>query len=211
LIIAGGGTGGHLFPALAIADEVRNLRPNATIVFIGTKGRIEARLVPQEGYPIRTIWAGGIRRTFSLSNLLVPAKILVSFVQSFFIIKQVKPDVVVGTGGYVCGPVLIAARLQGIPTVIHESNSLPGITTRLLAGSATKVFLGFEDAMIRLKRTDNNEVVGTPTRAGLLSASRDEAVRTFKLNSEKDTVLVVGGSQGAVSLNQAVLLFLPRL
>lgn len=206
LIFAGGGTGGHIFPALAIADEVRTVNPNTTIVFVGTKDRIEARVVPQSGFEFRTIWAAGVQRRLSLNNLLVPLKLVVSLIQSFFVIRRVRPDVVVGTGGYVCGPVLFAASLRGIPTVIHESNSIPGVTTRLLAGRAARVFLGFEDAAKRLKRKDNVQVIGTPTRRGMEGAGRDEGIKTFGLELEKNTVLIFGGSHGASSLNKAILL-----
>jgi UDP-N-acetylglucosamine--N-acetylmuramyl-(pentapeptide) pyrophosphoryl-undecaprenol N-acetylglucosamine transferase len=205
LIFAAGGTGGHLFPALAIADEVRAINPNTAIVFVGTKERIEARVVPQSGYEFRTIWAAGVQRRLSLNNLLVPLKLVVSLIQSFFVIRRVRPNVVVGTGGYVCGPVLLAASLRGIPTVIHESNSIPGVTTRLLAGRAARVFLGFEDAAKSLKRKDNVQMVGTPTRRGLEGARRDEGIKAFGLELEKNTVLIFGGSHGASSLNRAIL------
>lgn len=204
-MFAGGGTGGHLFPALAIADEVRSASPQTRIVFVGTKDRIEARVVPDKGYELRAIWAAGVQRRLSLKNLLVPVKLAVSLIQSFFVMSRVKPDVVIGTGGYVCGPVLLAASLRGIPTVIHESNSVPGVTTRILAGRATKVFLGFEEASHRLKRKDNIEVIGTPTRKGMEEARRDEGLRTFGLVGGKNTVLIFGGSHGASSLNNAVL------
>lgn len=210
-IVAGGGTGGHLFPALAIAEEIRNLRPDATIIFVGTKDRIEARVVPQEGYPIKTIRAAGVRRALNPENMLFPVKALVSFMQSLMIIKQTNPDVVIGTGGYVCGPVLAAARFRGIPTVIHESNSLPGVTTKLLAPYARKVYLGLVDAAARLRRRDNIEVVGTPTRTKFLPAARPSALKAFQLNPKKKTVLVVGGSQGASSLNLAVLTMVDAL
>jgi UDP-N-acetylglucosamine--N-acetylmuramyl-(pentapeptide) pyrophosphoryl-undecaprenol N-acetylglucosamine transferase len=211
LVFAGGGTGGHLFPALAIADEVRSANPQTVIVFVGTKDRIEARVVPQKRYELRTIWAAGVQRKLSLKNVLVPLKIVVSLIQSFFVMRSVRPGAVIGTGGYVCGPVLLAARLLGIPTVIHESNSLPGVTTRLLAGKATKVFLGFEDAVRHLKRKDNVEVVGTPTRKGLGEAQRSEGLSAFRLDPEKTTVLVFGGSLGAASLNTGILSMIDSL
>ncbi len=205
LIFAGGGTGGHLFPALAVADEVRAAHPRATIVFVGTRGRIESRVVPQRGYDFRTISAAGVERKLSLKNLLVPVKLVVSLLQSFFLMRRVRPDVVLGTGGYVCGPVLLASSLLGIPTVIHESNSIPGITTRLLAGRATKVFLGFEEASRRLRNPGNHQVVGTPTRHGIETARRGDGLKAFGLDRKKTTVLVFGGSHGAASLNRAIL------
>jgi UDP-N-acetylglucosamine--N-acetylmuramyl-(pentapeptide) pyrophosphoryl-undecaprenol N-acetylglucosamine transferase len=204
ILMAGGGTGGHLFPALAVADEIRNINPRAVVWFVGTKTKIEARVVPAQGYEFRTIWISGFHRSLRLDNLLFPLKVLVSLVQSFFLIKQFRPDVAVGTGGYVCGPVLAVASLLGIPTVVHESNSYPGATTKMLAGKATRVFTAFDVTSRWLKRTDNIERVGTPTRDSLDGASRDEALRYFGLDAEKKTVLVVGGSHGATSINKTV-------
>lgn len=201
IIFAAGGTGGHLFPALAIADE---LRKDAEILFVGTRHKIEARVVPAHGYAFKAIWISGFHRSFRPGNLAFPLKTLVSLVQSFFLIRDFKPDVVIGTGGYVSGPVLYAASLLGIATVLHESNSYPGVTTRFLAGRATKVFLGSEHARARLRPSDNVELVGTPVRDSLHRATRADALRFFGLNPKRKTVLIVGGSLGAGSINQAV-------
>lgn len=202
--MAGGGTGGHLFPALAVADEIRRINPRAVLWFVGTKRKIEARVVPAQGYEFRTIWISGFHRSLRLENLLFPLKVLVSLVQSFFLIKQFRPDVAVGTGGYVCGPILAVASLLGIPTVVHESNSFPGVTTRMLSGRATRVFTAFDATNRWLKKTDNIERVGTPTRDSLDGASKDEASRHFGLDLKKKTVLVVGGSLGAASINKTI-------
>lgn len=211
ILLAGGGTGGHLYPALAIADEIKNLAPNAVLWFVGTSKKIEARVVPQHGYPFRTIWISGFHRAMRLSNLVFPLKLVVSLLQSFFLIRRFQPDVVVGTGGYVCGPVLSAASLLGIPTVIHESNSYPGVSTRLLAARATKVFLAFETTKKWLSRTENTELVGTPTRESLEKASREESLNFFHLDRMKRTVLVFGGSLGAASINNAILATIDQL
>lgn len=204
-MVAGGGTGGHLFPALAIADEISRLQPKARFLFLGTKGKIEARVVPERGYPFRTIWISGFHRRLTLDNLLFPIKVLVSLVQSLFVIRQFQPDVIIGTGGYVCGPILFVGSLLGIPTVIHESNSFPGVTTRLLAKRATAVFIAFDEARRWLRRTDHVVLVGTPTRDLLGTAPRDEARKFFHIAQDKKTLLVFGGSLGAVSINDAVL------
>jgi UDP-N-acetylglucosamine--N-acetylmuramyl-(pentapeptide) pyrophosphoryl-undecaprenol N-acetylglucosamine transferase len=204
ILFAGGGTGGHLFPALAIADEIRKSNPQANLLFVGTKDKIEARIVPQRGFSFVTIWISGFHRGLRLQNLLFPVKIVVSLVQSFFLIKRFLPDVVVGTGGYVCGPVLFVSSLQRIPTILHESNSYPGITTRLLSGRATKVFTAFEATNRWLKRTDNVELIGTPTRESLDNVPREIAIRFFGLDERKQTVLVFGGSLGASSVNRAM-------
>jgi UDP-N-acetylglucosamine--N-acetylmuramyl-(pentapeptide) pyrophosphoryl-undecaprenol N-acetylglucosamine transferase len=144
IVFAGGGTGGHLFPGLAIADEVRRSTPGAEITFIGTRKKIEARVVPQYGFRFEAIWISGFRRRWTVDNLLFPLKVMVSMVQSFLLMWKLKPRVVVGTGGYVCGPPLLAASLLGIPTLIQEQNSYPGVTTRLLAARAKEVHLSFE-------------------------------------------------------------------
>jgi len=204
ILFAGGGTGGHLFPALAIAEEIRLLRPDAKILFVGTKKKIEARIVPEKGYDFRTIWISGFRRGMHMSNMAFPLKVVVSLAQSYLIMKTFRPDVAVGTGGYVSGPVLYLASLMGIPTVIHESNSYPGVTTKLLAARATKVFIAFEATHRWLERHDNVELVGNPTRSELSHARRDEAARFFHLSPDRKTLLVFGGSLGAASINRAV-------
>jgi UDP-N-acetylglucosamine--N-acetylmuramyl-(pentapeptide) pyrophosphoryl-undecaprenol N-acetylglucosamine transferase len=205
VIFAGGGTGGHVFPAIAIADEVKKLDPSAEILFIGTKEKIESRLIPQKGYVFRTIWISGFRRKLSPDNLLFPLKVLISLFQSFLLLKSEKPDVVVGTGGYVCGPVLYIASLLGIPTVVQEQNSLPGVTTRLLSARATEVHLMFESAVRYLKRSDNIRITGNPTREILGSISRTAALEYFGFLGSKKTLLVLGGSLGARSINNAVV------
>lgn len=204
ILLAGGGTGGHLYPALAIADEIKKLAPGAKFLFIGTKDKLEARVVPQRGYPFRTIWISGFHRRLTPSNVLFPLKVVVALVQSFFLIRRFQPDIAVGTGGYVCGPVLWMASLFGIPVVLHESNSYPGVTTRMLSGKATKVMTAFDATKQWLKRTESVELVGTPTREALGTISKAAGVEFFKLDARKKTVLVFGGSLGAASINNAV-------
>jgi UDP-N-acetylglucosamine--N-acetylmuramyl-(pentapeptide) pyrophosphoryl-undecaprenol N-acetylglucosamine transferase len=205
ILMAGGGTGGHLYPALAIADEIAKLKPDTEFLFLGTRGKIEARVVPQRGYAFRTIWISGFQRRLTLDNLLFPLKVLVSLVQSFFVIRRFHPDIVIGTGGYVCGPVLFVASLLRIPTVMHESNSYPGVTVRLLATRATKIFVAFEDVKRWLKRVDHVTVIGTPTREILGTVSGSDSRDFFKIDRSKNTLLVFGGSLGAASINNAVL------
>jgi UDP-N-acetylglucosamine--N-acetylmuramyl-(pentapeptide) pyrophosphoryl-undecaprenol N-acetylglucosamine transferase len=210
ILLAGGGTGGHLFPALAIADEIKRLEPASKFLFLGTKGKIEARVVPQRGYSIHMIWISGFHRRLTIDNLLVPLKVVVSLFQSLFVIRQFRPDVVIGTGGYVCGPVLFVASLLGIPTVIHESNSYPGMTTRLLAKRVTSIFIAFDAARQWLKRTDHVRLVGTPTREILGTVSKEESRSFFHIAADKKTLLVFGGSLGAASINDAVLESIPE-
>ena len=204
VLLAGGGTGGHLFPAIAIADEIRQQRPGAVVLFVGTKDKIEARVVPQRGDMFSAIWISGFHRSLRLSNLLFPVKVLVSLVQSIFLIRRFRPDVVIGTGGYVCGPVLSVAARMGVPVVVHESNSVPGVTTRMLSRRANAVFTAFDVTAAWLPRKDNVQTVGTPVRKSLGTRTREEGSRTFGLDPGKRTVLVFGGSLGAASINAAV-------
>ncbi len=210
-LFAGGGTGGHLYPALAIADEVRRRLPEARIIFVGTAGKIESRVVPAHGYPIRTIWIAGFRRSLSPELLTFPLKVLVALMQSILLLRRERPDVVVGTGGYVCGPVGFAAGLLGLPLVLQEQNSLPGATIRLLARRATQVHVTFESTRHFLRRTDNVSVSGNPTRDEIGSKSRAEGAAFFGLDPEKTTLLVFGGSLGAASINSALLNILDTL
>jgi UDP-N-acetylglucosamine--N-acetylmuramyl-(pentapeptide) pyrophosphoryl-undecaprenol N-acetylglucosamine transferase len=205
ILFAGGGTGGHLYPAIAIAEEVLKLDPAATVAFVGTKGKIEARVVPQKGYPFYTIWISGFSRRFRVSTLLFPLKVVVSLLQSFFLIRRVKPNIVIGTGGYVCGPILYVASLLKIPTVVHESNSYPGVTTRMLASRVTAVLTQFDVTRQWVSPHAAVEVVGNPTRAELSKVSRAEGCAQFGLSPEKKTIFAFGGSLGASSINKAML------
>lgn len=204
-LFAGGGTGGHLFPALAIADELKMLDADAEFLFVGTKNKIEARVVPQRGFRFETIWISGFQRSLQLQNLLFPFKVFISLLQSFNIINQYKPSIVIGTGGYVCGPILLAASFAGIKTVIHESNSFPGVVTRFLSKRMTKVFITFDVTKKWLKITDNVELTGNPTRKELGTISKSDGLKYFGLTDSRKTLLVFGGSLGAASINNAML------
>lgn len=210
-MFAGGGTGGHLFPALAIADEIKRRVPDAEITFVGTKDKIEARVVAQRGYNFAPIWISGFRRKLTLSNLLFPIKVVVALVQSFFLMKKLMPDVVVGTGGYVCGPPLFVASWLGIPTLIQEQNSFPGVTTRKLASRVNEVHITFEISKKYLKRLDNVKLSGNPTSAKLGTVSREDGAKFFNLNPNRKTLLVFGGSLGATSINNETERILPAL
>jgi UDP-N-acetylglucosamine--N-acetylmuramyl-(pentapeptide) pyrophosphoryl-undecaprenol N-acetylglucosamine transferase len=213
VLFAAGGTGGHLYPAIAMAEEVKKLRVGAAIAFVGTKKKIEARVVPEKGFLFSTIWISGFHRRLTLDNLLFPVKAAVSLIQSFFLIRKLRPAIVVGTGGYVCGPVLYVASLSGVPTVLHESNSYPGITTRLVASKVTKLFLTFDITRKWLPNVDpaKIELVGNPTRDALGSVSRKEGSGYFNLDSGKRTLLVFGGSLGASSINGIMEKIVPIL
>jgi len=203
IVFAGGGTGGHLYPAIAIANEIKSRMPDADITFVGTKGKIESRIVPSLGFPLKEIWISGFQRRLSLGTILFPLKVLVSLTQSILLIRKKAPDAVVGTGGYVCGPVVAAAQILRRRTLIQEQNSYPGATTRLLAPRADQVHVTFERSRRFLKRQDNVYVSGNPVRGVIGSVLREDASHFFNLDSSKRTVLIFGGSSGASSINTA--------
>ncbi len=206
ILFSGGGTGGHLFPAVAMAEEIQKISPKTEIVFVGTKNKIEARVVPQLGYKFFTIWISGFHRRVRWSNIIFPIKVMVALWQSFFLLKKIRPNVVVGTGGYVCGPILYVASLLKIPTIVHESNSYPGVTTRMLAAKVLHVFITFDITRKWLSsKTKSVELVGNPTRGVLHNISLEEGRDFFHLEKNKKTILVVGGSLGATSINKAVM------
>jgi len=204
-MIAGGGTGGHLFPGLAIADALRRLEPDIQIRFVGTRGRIEARVVPAQGYPFSAIWVAGFRRRFGFDTILFPLKLIVSLVQSFVLMLRYRPGIVIGTGGYVCGPPVYVATLLGIATMLQEQNSYPGVTTRLLAKRVREVHIAFEATRAYLKRSEGVFLSGNPVRSGVGTVERPEGLKRLGLSAARKTVLIVGGSQGAASINDALL------
>lgn len=211
VIIAGGGTGGHLFPGVAIAEALRELRPDAEVSFVGSRNRIEARVVPRLGYEFDALWISGLKRTFSLATALLPLKILVSLVQSLRILHRRTPQVVVGTGGYVSGPLLYAATLTGRATLIHEQNEYPGVTTRLLAPRVDEVHVTYESGVRRLPRARRIVVSGNPVRLSLRRCDAADARVAFGLQPGKRTLLVFGGSLGSASINKALRPLVPRL
>lgn len=213
IVFAGGGTGGHLFPAIAIADRITELVQNkmtVDIAFVGTKRGLEYRMRESLGYPLHLINVRGIARSLTLRNLLVPFILIGALVQSMLLLRKLSPDVVVGTGGYVSWPVLKVAAFRKIVSVLQEQNSFPGITTRRLAQRAERIYLGFEKAREHLRTKGKIIVTGNPVRASVVNGSRAEAVKAFGLDPEKKTILVLGGSQGARTVNNAVLASLEK-
>ncbi|MCP4685694.1 MAG: UDP-N-acetylglucosamine--N-acetylmuramyl-(pentapeptide) pyrophosphoryl-undecaprenol N-acetylglucosamine transferase, partial [bacterium] len=206
IVFAGGGTGGHLFPALAIADRIREkLDGKSEILFIGTKRGIEYRMRDKLGYPLELINVRGLARTLTLKNLLVPFLVVGSLWRSAAILKKHRPDIVIGTGGYVSWPVLKTAARRKITTVLQEQNSYPGVATRQLAARAQRVYLGFEEGSQFLPETAPTLVTGNPVRKGVSEGDRTEAIKQFHLDPARKTILVLGGSQGARSINDAVI------
>ncbi len=203
-IISGGGTGGHIYPAVAIANELKSRFPEAEFLFVGAKDKMEMQKVPQAGYAIKGLWISGIQRKLTLDNAMFPLKLLLSMWNSFRIINSFKPDVVIGTGGFASGAVLKAASMLNIPTVIQEQNSYPGITNKLLAKKANKICVAYEN-LERFFPKDKMILTGNPVRQDLINeASKSEAIAYFKLDANKKTLLVLGGSLGARRINQLI-------
>jgi UDP-N-acetylglucosamine--N-acetylmuramyl-(pentapeptide) pyrophosphoryl-undecaprenol N-acetylglucosamine transferase len=203
-IISGGGTGGHIYPAVAIANELKARFPEAQFLFVGAQDKMEMQKVPQAGYEIKGLWIAGLQRKVTFQNMLFPVKLVSSLVKSFFILKQFKPDVVIGTGGFASGAVLKVASMLGIPTVIQEQNSYPGITNKLLAKKANAICVAYEN-LERFFPKEKLILTGNPVRQDLLlQANESEANAYFKLDESKKTVLVLGGSLGARRINQLI-------
>ncbi|THF51208.1 undecaprenyldiphospho-muramoylpentapeptide beta-N-acetylglucosaminyltransferase [Flavobacterium supellecticarium] len=204
-IISGGGTGGHIYPAIAIANELKVRFPKAEILFVGAKDKMEMQKVPQAGYPIKGLWIAGIQRKLTLQNLMFPLKLISSLTKSRGILKQFKPDVVIGTGGFASGAVLKVAAGMNIPTVIQEQNSFPGITNKLLGKKANAICVAYEN-LERFFPKDKIRLTGNPVRQDLISVAekREEAITYFKLDPTKKTLLVLGGSLGARRINQLI-------
>ena len=207
VIISGGGTGGHIFPALAIANEIKKRNPDAKILFVGAEGKMEMEKVPAAGYPIVGLPIVGLQRKLTLKNLALPFKLISSLLKARSVIKKHNPQVVIGVGGYASGPTLKMAQQLGIPTVIQEQNSFPGKTNRILAGKAKAICTAYKN----LETVFPEKLIhltGNPVRAELanLNLTKEEAFACFpELDPTKKTILVIGGSLGALTLNESVL------
>lgn len=212
VLISGGGTGGHIFPAIAIANEIKTQYPNSVIEFVGAKGKMEMEKVPAAGYTIHGLWIAGLQRRLTLKNLSLPFKLLYSLWKSRSIIQRFKPDFTIGVGGYASGPLNYVASLMGIPVFLQEQNSYPGITNKLLKKYAVKICVAY-DQMNRFFPSEKIVLTGNPIRQDLLSlvADPNEAYRHFSLDPKKKTVLVVGGSLGARTINEAIQTHLSTL
>ncbi len=212
VILSGGGTGGHIFPAVAIANAIKAAVPKAEILFVGAKGRMEMEKVPAAGYPIEGLWISGLQRRLTTDNLMFPFKVVASLYNARKIIKSFKPDVVIGTGGYASGPTLRMASWLGIPTLIQEQNSFPGITNKMLASRADRICVAYE-GMEKFFPAAKIRLTGNPVRNDIEfnSKTKEEALNHFNLQLHKTTVLVVGGSLGARTINHSINAGLNRL
>jgi len=205
VILSGGGTGGHIFPAIAIANAIREQVPGAEFLFVGALGKMEMEKVPAAGYRIEGLWISGLQRRLTWSNLAFPFKVLSSLYKARKIIRQFRPDVVIGTGGYASGPTLRAAAAMGIPTLIQEQNSFPGITNKMLARKVQRICVAYE-GMEKYFPMEKIKITGNPIRQDIITcqSSREDALKFFGLAPGFTTLLVVGGSLGARTINQSI-------
>ncbi len=205
IIISGGGTGGHIYPAIAIANEIKLRFPQAKFLFVGAKDKMEMEKVPEAGYDIKGLWISGFQRKLTVRNFLFPLKLLSSLAVASAIIRKFKPDIAIGTGGFASGPILMIAGVKGIPTLIQEQNSYPGITNKLLGKKAASVCVAY-DGLERFFPINKIVKTGNPVRQDLLliKDKRGDAKTFFKLDHQKKTVLILGGSLGARRINQLV-------
>ncbi|WP_339661390.1 undecaprenyldiphospho-muramoylpentapeptide beta-N-acetylglucosaminyltransferase [uncultured Polaribacter sp.] len=205
ILISGGGTGGHIYPAIAIANEIKVRYPDANFLFVGAKDRMEMEKVPQAGYEIKGLWISGIQRKLTIDNLSFPLKFISSLWNAHKIIKQFKPDIAIGTGGFASGPTLIMANRKNIPTLIQEQNSFPGITNKMLSKKANKICVAY-DHLERFFPSDKIIKTGNPVRQDLLTihTKEQEGKDFFNLDTAKKTILVLGGSLGARKINQLI-------
>jgi len=206
IILSGGGTGGHIYPAISIANELKLRYPNSEFLFVGAKNKMEMEKVPQAGYNIEGLWISGIQRKLTLKNLSFPFKLIISLLRSRKILKEFKPDVAIGTGGFASGPLLQMATSKGIPSLIQEQNSYPGITNRFLGKRANKICVAY-DGLERFFPADKIIKTGNPVRQDLLSLEDKsiEAKDFFQLRHNKVTLLVLGGSLGARRINELIV------
>jgi len=205
ILISGGGTGGHIFPALAIAEAIRQLQPSAEILFVGARGKMEMQLVPKYGFPIRGLWIRGWRRQSIRSNVLFPVRLAVSLYQAWRIVRAFHPHVAIGTGGYAAGPALEIASRYGVPIVLQEQNSYPGWTNRLLAKKAHAICVAYPQ-MERYFPRHKIHFTGNPVRREIIHChyTSEEARQRLGLDPQRRTIVIFGGSLGAKTLNEAV-------
>ncbi len=204
VIFAGGGTAGHINPAIAIAKYIKKKESKADILFVGTEHGLEKSLVPREGFNIRFINVRGFRRKISFDTILTVTDLFRGLGQAAKIIKEYKPDIVIGTGGYVCGPVVFVAHLMGIRTIVHEQNVFPGVTVKILARFANIVAVSFEDSKRYIKANRRIILTGNPIKQGILETGRDESRKSLGVD-ERPFVLVFGGSLGAEKINESMI------
>lgn len=213
VLLSGGGTGGHVYPAIAIANKIKEENPDAEIVFVGTEKGIESEIVPKYGYELRTVTVQGFKRKIDFDNVKRVFKLFKGLEQSRRIVKKLKPDVVIGTGGYVSGPVLFNASMGKVPAIIHEQNSFPGVTNKILAKMVTKVLTSFEDSHVRFPEETRNKLVltGNPVRKEILISKKSNSRRKLGIQEDKKMVLCYGGSGGSRKINDSMKVVIRNL
>ena len=205
LILSGGGTGGHIYPALTLIDAIKSKRADAEFLYVGTEKGLEADIVPKAGINFTALnLEGGFERHFTLENISRAANAIMSIKRASDIVKNFKPNVVVGTGGYVCGPILLAASLMKVPTLIQEQNAVAGITNKILSKFVDKIAVGTRDALKNFP-ADKTTYTGNPIRKAVLAAKKSDGLKQFNFTDDKPIVLISGGSRGARSINDAMI------
>ena len=213
VLLSGGGTGGHVYPAIAIANKIKEENPDAEILFVGTEKGIESEIVPKYGFELKTVTVQGFKRKIDFENVKRVFKLFKGLEQSRRIVKKFKPDVVIGTGGYVSGPVLFNASIRKVPAIIHEQNSFPGVTNKILAKMVTKVLTSFEDSHVRFPEETRSKLVltGNPVRKEILIAKKSSSRRKLGIQEDKKMVLCYGGSGGSRKINDSMKLVIRNL
>lgn len=206
IIVSGGGTGGHIFPAIAIANAIKSIRPDTNFLFVGAEGKMEMEKVPAAGYNIKGLWISGIQRKLTLSNLSFPFKLIRSIINAKKILKEFKPDAAIGTGGFASGPMLQVAAKKGIVTLIQEQNSYPGITNKILSKKVDKICVAY-NGMEKFFPKDKIIFTGNPVRQDILKleGKRNRGLEFFGIDTNKKTILIIGGSLGARTINESIL------
>lgn len=207
-LVTGGGTGGHIYPALAIAMELKKRDEDAEILYVGTEEGLESKLVPKEGFAFETIRVKGMPRKLNKESFIAAKELMHGLSDSKKILKNYKPDIVIGTGGYVCGPVVYKAARMNIPTVIHEQNAFPGITNKILSRFVDKILITFEEARKHFKNRDNIFLTGNPIRSTIFDVDRNEVFDRYNFNRENPILLSFGGSGGQKKLNDSLEYFI---
>ncbi len=213
VLLSGGGTGGHVYPAIAIANKIKEENPEAEIIFVGTEKGIESEIVPKYGYELKTVTVQGFKRKIDFDNVKRVFKLFKGLEQSRKIVKKFKPDVVIGTGGYVSGPVLFNSAMNKVPTIVHEQNSFPGVTNKILSKMVTKVLTSFEDSHVRFPEESRNKLVltGNPVRKEILVSKKNVSRRKLGIQEDKKMILCYGGSGGSRKINDSMKLVIRNL
>jgi UDP-N-acetylglucosamine--N-acetylmuramyl-(pentapeptide) pyrophosphoryl-undecaprenol N-acetylglucosamine transferase len=213
VLLSGGGTGGHVYPAIAIANKIKEENPDAEILFVGTEKGIESEIVPKYGYELKTVTVQGFKRKIDVDNVKRVFKLFKGLEESRRVIRKFKPDIVIGTGGYVSGPVLFNAAMNKVPTIIHEQNSFPGVTNKILANMVTAVLTSFEDSHERFAQNTQDKLVltGNPVRREILVSRKNISRKKLGIQEDKKMVLCYGGSGGSRKINDAMKLVIENM